>query len=214
MLSPCCTVDLRGLIVGFPCPLVVEVVVSTVKLLAAGLESVFPAASVARASKVWVPKARPVYDFGDEHPDQLEPSRRHSKLEPASEEPLPKSAEVDVMVPEGPEVIVVSGGVVSAVGAELPRSSNLPRRAPRVTEVTALPARSVQVESLGSGTVTVAAPGWLTSTVPEAKSRRMRPFHLYRATAGAPRSVFQPGHQLPGSACKSDAILSARSFTR
>ncbi len=40
----------------------------------------------------------------------------HSKLEPDSVEAKEKLAEVEVVVPEGPELIEVSGGVVSGAG--------------------------------------------------------------------------------------------------
>jgi hypothetical protein len=41
----------------------------------------------------------------------------HSKLEPDSVEANEKLAEVEAVVPEGPELIEVSGGVVSGGGA-------------------------------------------------------------------------------------------------
>ncbi len=40
------------------------------------------------------------------------PSKRHSKVEFASEEEKAKPAELLLTVPEGPEVMMVSGGVV------------------------------------------------------------------------------------------------------
>lgn len=47
------------------------------------------------------------------HPAQLLESKRHWNVAPASLAENPKVAEVVVTVPVGPEVIVVSGGVVS-----------------------------------------------------------------------------------------------------
>ena len=42
-------------------------------------------------------------------------SRRHSKLDPGSEEEKPKTGLVSLVVPDGPESIVVCGGVASMV---------------------------------------------------------------------------------------------------
>jgi hypothetical protein len=47
---------------------------------------------------------------------KVEPSRPHWKVEPASEEENEKLAEVLFTYPEGPETIVVSGGVLSGLG--------------------------------------------------------------------------------------------------
>jgi hypothetical protein len=92
---------------------------STVKLRDAGLASTFPAASLARTSKVWLPSVKPEYDLGDEQAAQLLASRRHSNVEPDSLELNPKLAEVELTVPEGPEEMVVSGGVVSVTTLSL-----------------------------------------------------------------------------------------------
>ena len=43
------------------------------------------------------------------------PSRLHSNVEPAAEDEKPKFAVVERTVPDGPEVIVVSGAPVSTV---------------------------------------------------------------------------------------------------
>jgi hypothetical protein len=46
-------------------------------------------------------------------------SSLHWKVEPLSVAEKPKLAAVDVVVPDGPELIVVSGAVVSAGGASV-----------------------------------------------------------------------------------------------
>ena len=51
--------------------------VSTVKLRVAGLWSVFPAASVARTSKVWAPSARTAVVTGETQPAKAAPSTEH-----------------------------------------------------------------------------------------------------------------------------------------
>jgi hypothetical protein len=88
----------------------------TVQFAAAGESSVFPAASRARAEKLWSPTARSLYPWGEEQADQSPPSRLHSKLEPPSLESKEKLAEVSVVSPSGPLEIEVSGGVVSGGG--------------------------------------------------------------------------------------------------
>ena len=85
------------------------------KLRLAGVGSVLPAPSVARTSKPWEPSARPPSGSGLEHPAQVPPSRRHSKLDPASEELNEKLALAVPIVPDGPEVILVRGGPVSGL---------------------------------------------------------------------------------------------------
>src|SRR5688572_1752436 len=59
--------------------------VSTVQTYLAGPASVFPARSVARTSKTCMPSASAAYRCGLEQAAQSPPSRRHSKLAPASE---------------------------------------------------------------------------------------------------------------------------------
>jgi hypothetical protein len=68
--------------------------------------------------------------LGDEHALQPLPSRLHSKEEPASEDENEKLADVALVLPEGPPVIVVSGAAVSIVhvrdagsGSTLPAAS-------------------------------------------------------------------------------------------
>ena len=72
------------------------------------------AASVALTEKVWEPLAKPVYFLGEEQAPKAPPSSLHSKVEFASEEENVNDAEVLLTVPDGPESMVVSGGVVSA----------------------------------------------------------------------------------------------------
>ena len=67
-------------------------------------------------------------------------SSRHWKLDPASVELKSKLAEVELVVPLGPESIVVSGGVVSGggglVGPNTRKSQNeIPYGVPRVSPV-------------------------------------------------------------------------------
>jgi hypothetical protein len=80
----------------------------------AGVASVLPAASAARTSNVCDRLDSPVYDFGDEHAPQPDPSSWHSNVEPVSDDEKEKLADEPDTVPLGPESIVVSGGVVSA----------------------------------------------------------------------------------------------------
>jgi hypothetical protein len=65
---------------------------------------------------VWEPADRPVYAFGElqalQSLSEVLSTRRHWKVEPLSEEEKAKLAEVLVTVPEGPELMVVSGGGV------------------------------------------------------------------------------------------------------
>ncbi len=96
-----------------------------VQLALAGVASALPAASVARTSAVWAPRASPVQVFGLVHALQLPPSMRHWKLAPASEVKV-SVAEVELVVPDGPEPIVVSGAVVSTVHVRVAAAPVLP----------------------------------------------------------------------------------------
>jgi hypothetical protein len=60
-----------------------------------------------------LPSARSLYVFGDVHAAKAAPLRLHSKPDPASDEVNEMAADRSVTVPDGAEVIVVSGGVVS-----------------------------------------------------------------------------------------------------
>ncbi len=71
------------------------------------------AGSVALTWKEWVPLTNPVYFLGEEHALKAALSSLHSKVLPASEEEKVNVALFCLMVPEGPESMVVFGGVVS-----------------------------------------------------------------------------------------------------
>jgi len=71
---------------------------------------------VALTEKVWEPMAKLVYFLGEEQALKGALSSLHSKVEFASEEEKVNVALFCFMVPEGPESMVVSGGVVSAGG--------------------------------------------------------------------------------------------------
>ena len=75
-----------------------------------------PAASLALTLKVCGPLANPVYFLGEEQALKAALSSLHSKVLPASEEEKANVALFCFMVPEGPESMVVSGGVVSCGG--------------------------------------------------------------------------------------------------
>ena len=75
-----------------------------------------PAASVARTSKVWEPLTKPVYLVGDTQALKAASSSLHSKIEFGSEEEKVNVASLCFTVPESPESMVVSGGVVSVGG--------------------------------------------------------------------------------------------------
>jgi hypothetical protein len=87
-----------------------------VQLRLAGVGSVLPALSLARTSKLWSVAVSEEYCLGELQGLQAPESMRHSKLEPFSLALKLKLAEVAPVDPEGPESIVVSGGVVSAGG--------------------------------------------------------------------------------------------------
>ena len=80
------------------------------------MASVLRAASVALTEKVWEPLAKPVYFWGEEQVLKAALSSLHSNVLPASEEEKVKVALFCLIVPEGPESMVVSGAVVSAGG--------------------------------------------------------------------------------------------------
>jgi len=95
--------------------------VSTVQVRVAAEASTLPAASVALTEKVCDPSERPVSDFGDEQETQAPESSLHSKLEPASDEENEKLAELELVTPDGPEAISVSGGEVSGASVSAAR---------------------------------------------------------------------------------------------
>ncbi len=77
----------------------------------AGVASTFPAVSMARTWKVWVPSAKPVYSLGELQAVKVALSRLHSKVAPVSLEAKVNVAELLVTVPVGPAVIVVLTGL-------------------------------------------------------------------------------------------------------
>ena len=92
--------------------------VVTVNARVAGVTSVLPAASVARTDTEWGPSLRAVVVHGVVQSTHAPASTRHSKADASS---LELNANVGVrllVVPVGPELIVVSGAVVSAAGPE------------------------------------------------------------------------------------------------
>lgn len=92
-----------------------SVEVSTVQARDAGVGSTLVAGSVARTSKTWAPPASPVRETGLVQDANAATSRRHSNVEPPSEEKSWNEADVERIVPEGPNGMVVSGAVVSTV---------------------------------------------------------------------------------------------------
>src|SRR3954469_24910904 len=92
---------------------------SIVHVSVAGVASVFPAGSVARTSKVWLPSASAAGGCGPGHDDHAPPSTRHSKVEPGS---LALNAKLGVVLLEGLGglvSIVVCGAVTSTVHVKL-----------------------------------------------------------------------------------------------
>src|SRR4051794_2630348 len=81
----------------------------------AGVASLFPAASVARTSKVWLPSASAAVVCGLVQALQLPPSTRHSNVEPASDEWNVNAGVAVLSSAGGAESIVVSGAVRSIV---------------------------------------------------------------------------------------------------
>ncbi len=79
-----------------------------------------------------MPLVRAVYFLGEEQALKAALSSLHSKVEFASLEEKANVAELVLTVPEGPESMVVSGGVVSCGGgaaAAVVKSSSCPERA-------------------------------------------------------------------------------------
>jgi hypothetical protein len=93
--------------------------VSTLQVRVAGVASTLPAASLALTEKVCDPLESPVRFLGEVHVVKFPASSLHSKVEPDSEEENVNEADVLLTEPEGPEPMVVSGGVVSGGGAVL-----------------------------------------------------------------------------------------------
>jgi hypothetical protein len=113
--------------------------VSTTQVAEAGLP-VFPAWSVARTRKVWLPSARPLYALGLAHALKLPPSRLHWKTLPLSSLEKLRLALVAFVGLCGGAMIVVVGATVSTVNvvAEL---------RPRLPAASSCSARAVYVPS-------------------------------------------------------------------
>jgi hypothetical protein len=109
-------------------------VVSTVNVDVAGLASVLPAPSVARTENVWLPSASVLAVYGLVQLVQLPLSIRHANVEPDSVEVNAKAGVASLVVPLGLELMLVSGGVVSAgggvTGVDDPPSMRAPMLAP------------------------------------------------------------------------------------
>src|SRR4051812_49021352 len=88
----------------------------TVNVWVAGEASVLPAASVARTLKMWLPAASVEVVRGLVHVTQLPESTLHWKVLPDSVEVNAKVGLVLVVLLGGPELIRVSGAVVSGGG--------------------------------------------------------------------------------------------------
>lgn len=88
-------------------------VVSTMKDRSAGVGSVFDAWSAALTSNVCRPSLRVAVSKGELQAANAPPSMRHSNVEPGSVDAKVKEGALLLVTPEGPAVMVVSGGVVS-----------------------------------------------------------------------------------------------------
>ncbi len=104
-----------------------------VKVRVAGVGSWLPAPSVAATANVWVPLAKPLTSSLSPPHSEGVASRRHAKAEAGSLAENPNTVYSLSSQPLGPEVMVVSGGVVSGsatcqekvagVGSVLPDAS-------------------------------------------------------------------------------------------
>jgi hypothetical protein len=99
------------------------VTVSTVNERLAGVASVLPAVSIARTPKVCAPSPNSVVVCGELHEANAAPSTRHSNVEPALVEVNSNVGVLSFVVPEGPDVIVVSGGDVSVLPGLTPQDA-------------------------------------------------------------------------------------------
>jgi len=119
---------------------------SIVHVCDAGVPSVFPAMSVARTSKVWLPAPSALVAWGLVQGFQLPPSTRHSKVEPGS---LPLKANDGVGLFDvfaGPLSIVVFGAVMSIVQVKLAGvASVLPTPSVACTSKVCVPSASALV---------------------------------------------------------------------
>jgi hypothetical protein len=80
---------------------------------------VLPARSVARTATLWFPSFSDVVVHGLVQSAHAPVSTRHSKAELGSDELNANVGVLSFVVPVGPELIIVSGGVVSGGGAVL-----------------------------------------------------------------------------------------------
>ena len=87
--------------------------VSTVKLRLSGVALTLAEALIARTSKLCEPSASAAVVWGEEQVLNAALSTRHWKEDPASVDVKAKAGVESVVGPDGPEMIVVSGGVVS-----------------------------------------------------------------------------------------------------
>src|SRR4051812_50216300 len=84
-----------------------------VKLRLAGVGSGWPTASTARTLKVCGPFDRGAVVSGESHPTKPVPSNWHSKVDPGSFELNANVGVSSEVLPDGPESIVVTGGIES-----------------------------------------------------------------------------------------------------
>jgi hypothetical protein len=98
---------------------------ATVNDCVAGVASVLPAASVARTAMPCMPSVRAPVVHGLVHAVQAPASSRHRNVEPLSLAVNPNVGVLSVVVPVGPDVIVVFGAVVSAGGGVLPAAATV-----------------------------------------------------------------------------------------
>ncbi len=94
-------------------------VVSTVNVLLAGDGSTFPAASIARTSKLCEPSLNAAVVNGDPQVANAPESTRHSNRDPDSVDENENVGVLSFVNPVGPPVIVVSGALLSSVNVLL-----------------------------------------------------------------------------------------------
>src|SRR5215211_7776454 len=99
--------------------MVVSGATSTVQVRLAGVGSTFPADSTALTSNVCVPSDSPLYSLGEGQPSKAPPSSLHSKVASSSFEEKLKLAVVLLIVPEGPESMIVSSGFLTQTGTHM-----------------------------------------------------------------------------------------------
>ena len=134
---------------------------ATVNARVAGVASVLPAASVARTETLCAPSVSVGVVHGLVHVAHAPASTRHSKDEPDSLDVNANVGVLSLVEPVGPELIVVSGGVVSAGGA----LATVNARVAGVASV--LPAASVaRTETLCAPSVSVGVVHGLVQSLP------------------------------------------------